>query len=122
VALPLSGSSTDVTIEPTRAGYLKPGLHAHAFVGSSEGRSAAPSLTFGAFNENGPCPGAPTGGSLFYERTVRKLAAAIRCIRRCTDRPVVTRDPRYERAGPNNAPRVSPDGSRIAYLGFDDQL
>lgn len=120
-AAPL-GIITDVTYRADGAGYLKPG-YTHAFVVSSEG-GAPRQLTFGAFNENGPLSWSADGRFLFMSGNrsenwrreplhteVYRIGVADGSLTALTNR-----------AGPNNAPRVSPDGSHIAYLGFDDQL
>jgi Tol biopolymer transport system component len=112
---------TDVTYRADGAGYLKPGYR-HVYVVAATG-GAPRQVTFGAYNETGPIAWAPDGRFLYvtgnrhdnwrrepmntelYEVTLGDAA-----IRPITDR-----------AGPDRAPVMSPDGSRIAYLGFDDR-
>jgi dipeptidyl aminopeptidase/acylaminoacyl peptidase len=120
-AAPL-GIITDVTYRADGAGYLKPG-YTHVFVVSADG-GAPRQLTFGAFNEAGRISWSADGRFLFVSgnRTenwrleprhteVYQVALADGAITALTNR-----------AGPNDAPVVSPDGSHIAYLGFDDRL
>jgi dipeptidyl aminopeptidase/acylaminoacyl peptidase len=119
---PPLGIITDVTYRADGAGYLKPG-YTHVFVVSAEG-GAPRQLTFGAFNETGRVSWSADGRYLFVSgnrtenwrlesrRTeVYQIAVADGAITALT-----------HRAGPNDAPTVSPDGSHIAYLGFDDRL
>jgi dipeptidyl aminopeptidase/acylaminoacyl peptidase len=113
---------TDVKYRADGEGYLKPG-YSHAFVVSAEGGFPR-QLTFGAFNENGPVSWTPDGryvllsgnrkegwqrdpvNSDIYQVSVADAAVT----------------PLTHRVGPDTAPRVSPDGRKIAYLGFDDRL
>ncbi len=113
---------TDVIYRADGAGYLKPG-YAHAFVVSADGGSPR-QLTFGAYNEDGPLSWTPDGRFLLLSgnRTegwrrdpvnteIYQVSVADAAIKALTNR-----------VGPDRAPRISPDGSRIAYLGFDDRL
>jgi dipeptidyl aminopeptidase/acylaminoacyl peptidase len=119
---PALGIITDVTYRADGAGYLKPG-YTHAFVVSAEG-GAPRQLSFGAFNEAGPLSWSADGRFIYMSgnRTenwrleplhteVYQVAVADGAITALTNR-----------AGPNDAPIVSPDGLHIAYLGFDDHL
>ena len=119
---PALGIITDVTYRADGAGYLKPG-YTHAFVVSAEG-GAPRQLSFGAFNEAGPLSWSADGRFIYMSgnRTenwrleplhseVYQVAVADGAITALTNR-----------AGPKDAPSVSPDGLRIAYLGFDDHL
>jgi dipeptidyl aminopeptidase/acylaminoacyl peptidase len=112
---------TDVTYRSDGRGYLKAG-HSHVYVVAASG-GAARQLTFGAFNEAGPISWSPDGQFLYvagnrhenwrleprntelFELSLHNLALA-----QLTDR-----------VGPDIAPTVSPDGSMIAYLGYDDR-
>jgi dipeptidyl aminopeptidase/acylaminoacyl peptidase len=113
---------TDVKYRADGDGYLKPG-YSHAFVVSAEGGFPR-QLTFGAFNEEGPVSWTPDGryvllsgnrtegwqrepvNSEVYQVSVADAVVA----------------PLTHRVGPDRAPRVAPDGKKIAYLGFDDHL
>jgi acylaminoacyl-peptidase len=103
-------------------GIVRPGYN-HVFLVSAEGGTAR-QLTEGDYNDDGPLSftpdskhivfssnrGAdwerdPVDGEIFsVEIATRKLT------------PLTSRD------GPDNSPVVSPDGRKIAYLGFDDRL
>ena len=101
-------------------GYVKPGFD-HLFVVDANG-GAARQLTFGAYHDVGPLSWAPDGRAILFganrkkdwERDARESELweydlASGQIRALTDRD-----------GPDASPLVSPDGKRIAYLGFDD--
>ena len=109
-----------ITYRTDEGGYVKPG-YAHVFVVSAEG-GAPRQLTFGPYDDIGPPSWTPDG------RTI--LLSAIR-------KPDPERDPNNSevyaldvasgaltalttRDGPDANPVVSPDGSKIAYLGYDD--
>lgn len=111
----------DVTYRADGAGYLKSG-YTHAFVVTADG-GAPRQLTFGAFNDQGPLSFSSDGRFVFISgnRTpdwrlepqhsvVYKVALADGAITALS-----------HRAGPNDAPLVSPDGAHIAYLGFEDR-
>jgi dipeptidyl aminopeptidase/acylaminoacyl peptidase len=104
------------------AGYLEPGFQ-HVFVVSAEGGTPA-QLTDGEFNDDGPLSFTPDSKRLVFssnrgaewqldplESEVFSVDLATRALTQLT-----TRD------GPDNSPVVSPDGRKIAYLGFDDRL
>ena len=113
---------TDIKYRADGEGYLKPG-YTHAFVVSAEGGFPR-QLTFGAFNEDGPVSWTPDGRYVLlsgnrnegWQREsvnseVYQVSVADAAITQLT-----------HRVGPDRAPRVSPDGKRIAYLGFDDHF
>ncbi len=113
---------TDVKYRADGEGYLKPG-YSHAFVVSAEGGFPR-QLTFGAYNEEGPVSWTPDGKSILLtgNRTagwqrepvnseIYEISVADASVRQLT-----------HRVGPDRSPRVSPDGKKIAYLGFDDKL
>ncbi|MGS1017531.1 prolyl oligopeptidase family serine peptidase [Allosphingosinicella humi] len=110
-----------VTYRADGEGYLKPG-YSHIFLVSSDG-GAPRQLSFGAVNDNGPLSWSPDGRTLYFsgnrspnwEREpvnseVYQLDVASGAVTALTDR-----------IGPDANPVVSPDGSKIAYLGFDDR-
>ncbi len=109
-----------VTYRADSGGYLKPGYD-HLFVVSADG-GAPRQLTFGKFHDDGPLSWTPDGRAIlfaanrradwereFMDSEVQSIDVASGAIR-----------PLTKRYGPDYAPQVSPDGSRIAYLGYDD--
>lgn len=103
------------------AGYLDPGF-THLFVVPAEG-GAPRQLTRGEFNVFGAPAWAKDGDSLFVsanrdsggdldplESEIYRVAVSDGQLTRLT-----------ERAGPDQSPKLSPDGRRLAWLGFDDQ-
>lgn len=113
---------TDLSYRADGAGYLKPG-YSHVFVVSADGGTAR-QLTFGPNNDQGPISWAPDGRSLLLTRqsgeTERVDPSNTEVYRVSVDDAVAT--PLTQRAGPDHDAKVSPDGSKIAYLGFDDHL
>jgi dipeptidyl aminopeptidase/acylaminoacyl peptidase len=113
---------TDVKYRADGEGYLKPG-YTHAFVVSAEGGFPR-QLTFGAFNEDGPISWAPDGRSILLSgnRTEgwQRDPSNSEIYQVAVSDSAMT--PLTHRVGPDRAPRVSPDGRKIAYLGFDDHL
>jgi acylaminoacyl-peptidase len=102
------------------AGYLKDG-YSHLFILPAEGGTPR-QITSGDFNHRGP-RWTPDGGSLIFSANrhddweyqprnseVFEVDLLIREIKALTDRE-----------GPDNNPAISPDGTKIAYLGYDDR-
>jgi len=111
-----------VTYRADGAGYLETGFQ-HVFVVSSEGGSPR-QLTDGEYNDGGPLSFTPDGKTLVFsanrgadwqldpqESEVFGVDLATQKLTQLTTRK-----------GPDNSPVVSPDGRKIAYLGFDDHL
>ena len=111
-----------VTYRADGAGYLEAGFE-HVFVVSAEGGTPR-QLTDGKFNDGGPLSFTPDGKCIVFsanrgedwerdpqENDVFVVDLATQALTRLT-----TRD------GPDNSPAVSPDGKKIAYVGFDDKL
>lgn len=102
-------------------GYIKPG-HDHLFVVAADG-GAARQLTFGAFDDGGPLSWTPDGREIVFaairgpdaDRQVMNSDVIAVEVTTATLRQLTTRD------GPDDRARVSPDGSRIAWQGFDDK-
>ncbi|WP_445192296.1 prolyl oligopeptidase family serine peptidase [Sphingomonas sp. Tas61C01] len=102
-------------------GYVKPGRD-HLFVIGADG-GAARQLTFGAFDDGGPLSWTPDGRTIVFatirgpeaERQVMNSDVIAVDVATAAMRTLTTRD------GPDGQPRVSPDGARIAWLGFDDK-
>lgn len=103
-------------------GYLEPGYH-HLFVVPSDGGSVR-QLTSGNYHHRDAPEWLPDGSGLIFsadrtddwendrrESDLYRLTVDSGQIERLT-----------ERDGPDRAPAVSPDGSRLAYLGFDDRV
>jgi dipeptidyl aminopeptidase/acylaminoacyl peptidase len=112
---------TDVVYRADAKGYLTPG-YSHAFVVSAEGGSPR-QLTFGAYNDDGPLSWTPDSRFLLLSGNrsenwrldpltsrIYRVSVADAKLTALTDR-----------TGPFHGPKVSPDGSKIAYLGFDDR-
>jgi len=109
-----------VTYRRDGGSYVKPGTTQLFLVSASGG--APRQLTFGEYSNGGAVEWSPGGSALYFSANRRedweleplrsdiyKLDIASGAITQLTSR-----------AGPDGAPQVSPDGSRIAYLGFDD--
>jgi dipeptidyl aminopeptidase/acylaminoacyl peptidase len=102
-------------------GYLKPGFD-HLFVVAADG-GAARQLTFGSFDDGGPLSWTPNGREIVFsairgpeaDRQVMNSDVIAVDVATGTLRMLTTRD------GPDGAPRISPDGSKVAWLGFDDK-
>ncbi len=103
------------------AGYLDSGFQ-HVFVVSAEGGSAR-QLTDGDFDDNGPLSFTPDGKQIVFSANrspdwelepqnndVFSVDIASQKLTQLTTRK-----------GPDNSPVVSPDGRKIAYLGYDDR-
>lgn len=101
-------------------GYLKPGYR-HVFVVSADGGSAR-QLTFGKFDDQGPIAFTRDGKAVLFatnraanwehdpqESEIYSVAIDTGAMTRLTTR-----------VGPDQEPTPSPDGSKIAYVGFDD--
>ena len=110
-----------VTYRADGDGYIKPGYN-HIFVVPSDG-GAPRQLTFGQFHDEGPLSWMPDNRTLVF--------SAVRTAdweREPNNSEVIALDtqtgsltPLTKRYGPDGNPRVSPDGSRIAFLGADDK-
>jgi dipeptidyl aminopeptidase/acylaminoacyl peptidase len=113
---------TDIVYRTDGAGYLKPG-YTHVYLVAAEG-GAPRQLSFGSYNEAGPVAWSPDG------RYVLVAGNRLEGWRRDPVNTEIYRiavtdgriTPLTQRVGPDTSPQVSPDGSRIAYLGFDDRL
>lgn len=110
-----------VTYRQDGGGYVKPGFDQLFMVDALGG--APRQMTFGAYHHNGPLDWTPDGRQILFsanrndewqlqaqESEIYALDVSSGALRALTDR-----------RGPDAAPAVSPDGRRIAYLGFDDR-
>jgi len=103
-------------------GYLETGYQ-HVFVVSAEGGTPR-QLTEGDFNDDGPLSFTPDSKRVVFsanrgpdwERDPQESEVFTVDIATGQLTQLTTRD------GPDNSPVVSPDGKKIAYLGFDDRL
>jgi dipeptidyl aminopeptidase/acylaminoacyl peptidase len=103
-------------------GYLEAGFQ-HVFVVSSEGGTPR-QITEGEFNDDGPLSFTPDNKHIVFsanrgadwERDPQESEVFTVDIATEKLTQLTTRD------GPDNWPVVSPDGRKIAYLGFDDRL
>src|SRR3984957_16000210 len=106
---------TDVTYRADGAGYLTPG-YSHAFVVSADGGTAR-QLTFGAYNEDAPVSWTPDSRYVLLSGNHSdnwqldsvnsenyRVAGADASLTALTNR-----------TGPSQEPKMSPDGSKIAY-------
>jgi dipeptidyl aminopeptidase/acylaminoacyl peptidase len=109
-----------VTYRSDEAGYVKPGYD-HIFVVDADG-GAPRQLTFGAFNDQAPLSWSTDGRSIVFSALRRPDWE-----REFRDSELHTVDVATgalgqltRRYGPDERPVVSPDGSRIAFIGYDD--
>jgi dipeptidyl aminopeptidase/acylaminoacyl peptidase len=110
-----------VTYRVDGAGYLESGF-THVFLVSAEGGTPR-QLTDGDFNDDGPLSFSPDGRQLVFsanrgadwEREPQN--SEVFSVDIATQKLTVL----TSRQGPDNSPIVSPDGKRIAYLGYDDR-
>lgn len=113
---------TDINYQADGAGRLKPGF-THSFVVAADG-GAPRQLTFGAFNETGPMSWSPNGEYVYL--TGNRDADWVHQQRKSQIYQVSVSTgamtPLTSQQGPADAPQASPDGSKIAYLGYVDRF
>jgi dipeptidyl aminopeptidase/acylaminoacyl peptidase len=110
-----------ITYRADGAGYLKPGYR-HLFIVSADGGQPR-QLTFGKFDDGGPIDFSKDGKLVYFatnhaanwerdpqESDIYSVGVADGALTQLT-----------HRVGPDQAPVVSPDGAKIAYVGFDDK-
>ncbi len=108
------------TYRTDEGGYIKPGF-SHLFLVPADG-GAPRQLTFGNFDDNGPLAWTPDGKSILFS-AIRKDNWETEF----NDSEVYALDiasgklsALTSRYGPDQVLAVSPDGQKIAYVGFDD--
>ena len=110
-----------VTYRSDGAGFLKTG-YKQIFVIPADGGSAR-QLTTGNFNHNGPLNWSSSGDKIFFSSNLREgweytpAESEIYAIGISTGKI----DQLTDREGPDNKPRLSPNGKLLAYLGNDDR-
>ncbi|MCH9693375.1 MAG: S9 family peptidase [Gammaproteobacteria bacterium] len=103
------------------AGYLSTG-ESHIFVISAEGGTPR-QMTNGEFNHGGRLSWTPDGDEIIFAANLQvdyeydPVESEIWAL----DVESAELSPLTDRNGPDFAPAVSPDGRKIAYLGFDDR-
>ncbi|WP_394646556.1 prolyl oligopeptidase family serine peptidase [uncultured Sphingomonas sp.] len=110
-----------ITYRNDGPGYVKPGRD-HLFVIAADG-GAARQLTFGDFDDGGPLSWTPDGREIVFaairgpgaDRQILNSDVLAVDVASATLRQLTTRD------GPDAQPLFSPDGTKIAWLGFDDK-
>jgi Tol biopolymer transport system component len=112
---------TDLPYRADNEGYLKPG-YPHIFVVSAEGGYSR-QLTFGAFNDTGPLAWTPDGKFVLFSANRFKEWRRDSIITHIYQVSVadMTVTQLNHLAGSAGTPRVSPDGKKIAYLGYEDR-
>jgi len=113
---------TELTYRTDDEGYLKSG-YTHVYTVLADGGTPR-QLTFGAFNETGPLAWSKDDSVIYatgnrsenwrlepVNTEIYRIVVADASIKAITNR-----------VGPDADPAVSPDGSKLAYRGFDDKL
>jgi dipeptidyl aminopeptidase/acylaminoacyl peptidase len=113
---------TDLKYRADNEGYLKPG-YSHAFVVPAQGGYSR-QLTFDPFNDVGPISWTPDGKYVLFSANRSKDWQRDPLTTQIYEVSVndTTLTQLNHLAGPAYAPRVSPDGKKIAYLGFEDRF
>jgi dipeptidyl aminopeptidase/acylaminoacyl peptidase len=110
-----------ITYRADGGGYLKPGYD-HLFVVAADG-GVPRQLTFGKFDDAGPLSWSPDGRRILFS-AVRGPDAERDFMNSeviAVDLATAALTTLTTRNGPDDHPVVSPDGTRIAWTGFDDE-
>jgi dipeptidyl aminopeptidase/acylaminoacyl peptidase len=110
-----------VTYRTDAGGYVKAGFD-HLFIVDALG-GAPRQLTSGAYHHNGPLDWTPDSRQILLSanRSDNWQLEALDSEIYALDVASGSLRPLTDRNGPDGAPAVSPDGRRIAFLGFDDR-
>ncbi|HET9863500.1 MAG TPA: S9 family peptidase [Steroidobacteraceae bacterium] len=111
-----------VTYRMDGAGYLEAGFQ-HVFIVSAEGGTAR-QLTDGNFNDDGPLSFTPDGRQILFSANRGadwELNPQNTEVFR-VDVESLQLTQLTSRQGPDDSPVVSPDGRKVAYLGYDDRF
>jgi dipeptidyl aminopeptidase/acylaminoacyl peptidase len=102
-------------------GFIRPGFR-HLFVVPADG-GAPRQLTFGDFHHDGPIDWSADGRSVYLSanRTAGWERDAAESEIHAVNVATAAVTPLSSRDGPDVSPVVSPDGRRIAYLGYDER-
>jgi dipeptidyl aminopeptidase/acylaminoacyl peptidase len=113
---------TEVIHERDGVGYLTPGF-THVFVVPAEGGTAR-QLTSGNFHDRGPLSWTPDGTALLFtaNRNPDWEYAFLNTEIHRVDVEDGTITALTQRNGPDHHPVVSPDGSTVAYLSYEDRV
>jgi dipeptidyl aminopeptidase/acylaminoacyl peptidase len=113
---------TNVNYRADGAGALKPG-YTHTYVVSADG-GAPRQLTFGELNDDGPLAWSKDGKLVYFtsNRTGDWQREPVNNETYSVSVSDGTIKALTSRKGPDNLQAVSPDGSKIAYLSFEDKL
>lgn len=103
-------------------GYIKPGFR-HIYIISSQGGKAR-KLTKGNRNHGGSLQWSPDGNHLYFSGNLKEDWDYDFRNSEIYKLHIQSGDitPLTDRNGPDRGHQISPDGSKIAYLGFDDKV
>ncbi|MDX1637678.1 MAG: S9 family peptidase [Balneolaceae bacterium] len=114
--------TTRLKHEADGAGYIEPGF-SHIFVVPADGGTAR-QVTSGDYHHESRPQWSPDGESLFFTANRHDDWAYDRRNSEIYEVDIESGEitALTERKGPDYDPAISPDGSRIAYLGYDDRV